>query len=117
VLDEPTIGQDYGQKERLRHFLMQLRTQGKTVVIVTHDVEFVAESQPHIVLMADGDVVTEGSTKQIMTNTAALAECSVAKPEITRLFTRLSDYGLPGDVVDVDEAYDLLNRKLVEAKQ
>ncbi len=66
VLDEPTIGQDYGQKERLRHFLSQLRTQGKTVVIVTHDVEFVAESQPNIVLMAGGKVVAEGSTKSIM---------------------------------------------------
>ena len=117
VLDEPTIGQDYGQKERLRHFLMQLRTQGKTVVIVTHDVEFVAESQPHIVLMADGNVVTEGSTKQIMTTTEALARCSVAQPEITRLFTRLADYGLPNDVVDVDEAYDLLNRKIREARK
>ena len=115
VLDEPTIGQDYGQKEKLRHFLMQLRTQGKTVIVVTHDVEFVAESQPHIVLMADGNVVTEGSTKQIMTSTEALAQCSVAQPEITRLFTKLADYGLPNDVVDVDEAYDLLNRKIREA--
>ncbi len=117
VLDEPTIGQDYGQKERLRHFLMQLRTQGKTVVIVTHDVEFVAESQPRIVLMADGNVVTEGSTKEIMMNTEALAQCSVAQPEITRLFTMLCEYGLPGDVVDVAEAYDLLNSRLREAEQ
>jgi energy-coupling factor transport system ATP-binding protein len=114
VLDEPTIGQDYGQKERLRHFLMQLRTQGKTVVVVTHDVEFVAESQPHIVLMAGGNVVTEGSTKRIMVNTSALAQCSVAKPEITRLFAKLCEHGLPEDVVDVNEAYDLLYQKLRE---
>jgi len=114
VLDEPTIGQDYGQKERLRHFLMQLRTQGKTVVIVTHDVEFVAESQPRIVLMAGGKVITEGSTKEIMINTGALEQCSVAQPEITRLFSRLCDHGLPEDVVDVNEAYDILSRKLKE---
>ena len=112
VLDEPTIGQDYGQKERLRHFLMQLRTQGKTVIIVTHDVEFVAESQPRIALMAGGKVVTEGTTKQIMTNTDALEECSVAQPEITRLFSRLCEHGFPEDVVDVDEAYDILSRRL-----
>ncbi|TRO53714.1 ATP-binding cassette domain-containing protein [Candidatus Bathyarchaeota archaeon] len=117
VLDEPTIGQDYGQKERLRHFLVQLRTQGKTVVIVTHDVEFVAESQPRIVLMAGGKVVTEGSTKQIMMDTAALETCSVAQPEITRLFSRLCEHGFPEDVVDVDEAYDLLSMRLREASQ
>ncbi len=115
VLDEPTIGQDYGQKERLRHFLTQLRTQGKTVIVVTHDVEFVAESQPHIVLMAGGNVITEGTTKQIMINTDALERCSVAQPEITRLFSRLCDHGFPEDVVDIDEAYDLLYRKLREA--
>lgn len=114
VLDEPTIGQDYGQKEKLRHFLMQLRTQGKTVVIVTHDVEFVAESQPHIVLMAGGKVITEGSTKSIMMDTESLDYCSVAQPEITRLFSKLCMHGLPEDVVDVDEAYDILYRKLRE---
>ena len=117
VLDEPTIGQDYGQKERLRHFLMQLRTQGKTVIIVTHDVEFVAESQPRIILMAGGIVVTEGTTKEIMTNPEALELCSVAQPEITRLFSKLCEHGFPEDVVDVDEAYEILYKILLEASK
>jgi len=116
VLDEPTIGQDYGQKERLRHFLNHLRSQGKTVVIVTHDVEFVAESQPRIVLMADGRVVDDGSSKEIMTRLETLSRCSVAPPEITRLFFKLSDHGLPRDVLDVNEAFDILIRTIGEAK-
>ncbi|MGD2200159.1 MAG: energy-coupling factor transporter ATPase [Candidatus Bathyarchaeota archaeon] len=108
VLDEPTIGQDYAQKERLRHFLMQLRSQGKTTIIVTHDVEFVAECQPRIVLMADGRIIADGSTKEIMTDIQALEEASVSPPEITKVFRELSRYGLPPDVVDVDEAVELL---------
>jgi energy-coupling factor transport system ATP-binding protein len=115
VLDEPTVGQDYGQKERLRHFLVQLRTQGKTVIVVTHDVEFVAESQPRIVLMAGGRVIGEGPAKEIMTCPEKLADCSVAQPEITRLFSMLSRHGLPVDVLDVDEAYDILAHSLREA--
>jgi energy-coupling factor transport system ATP-binding protein len=94
-----------------------LRTQGKTVVIVTHDVEFVAESQPHIVLMAQGNVVAEGSTKEIMNRTDILTQCSVAQPEITRLCAMLEKHGVPKDVVDVDEAYQLLSRRLKEDKQ
>ena len=117
VLDEPTIGQDYGQKERLRHFLAQLRTQGKTVIIVTHDVEFVAESQPRIILMAGGKVVSQGTTKDIMTDPELLHLCSVAQPEITRLFAKLCEHGLPEDVVDVDEAYEILYRKLWEVSE
>ncbi|MBN2335309.1 ATP-binding cassette domain-containing protein [Candidatus Bathyarchaeota archaeon] len=115
VLDEPTIGQDYGQKEKLRHFLVQLRSQGKTVVIVTHDVEFVAESQPKIVLMADGQVISEGPAKQVMTDPDTLHRCSVSQPEITRLFAKLSDHGMPRDVLDIDEAFDILSRNLKEA--
>ena len=42
IMDEPTIGQDYLQKDRLRNFIVQLLSQRKTIVIVTHDVEFVA---------------------------------------------------------------------------
>jgi len=110
VLDEPTIGQDYRQKERLRHFLEQLRTQGKTIIIVTHDVEFVADCEPRIVLMAEGGIIGDGTTKEVMTDVDAMARASVAPPMITKVFSKLSEYGLPGDVVDVDEAASLLIR-------
>ncbi|NIP67145.1 ATP-binding cassette domain-containing protein, partial [Candidatus Bathyarchaeota archaeon] len=68
ILDEPTIGQDYQQKERLRQFIVQLHAQGKTVIIVTHDVEFVAECNPSVVLMAEGKIVGEGGAKRILTD-------------------------------------------------
>jgi len=116
VLDEPTIGQDYGQKERLRHFLQQLRAQGKTVIIVTHDVEFVAEGQPRIILMAGGRVMADGPAKTIMTDFPTLDRCSVAPPEITRLFSGLKGYGFPGDVLDVDEASEIIAGRLMEAR-
>lgn len=112
VLDEPTIGQDYAQKERLRHFLMQLRTQGKTIVIVTHDVEFVAECKPRIVLMADGTIIADGPIKKVMTDKEAMARASVTPPEITKVFQQLSEYGLPDNVIDVGEAVDILSQVL-----
>jgi cobalt transport protein ATP-binding subunit len=117
VLDEPTVGQDYGQKERLKHFLMQLRTQGKTVVIVSHDVEFVAESQPRILLMAQGKVIADGPTKRIMTDSKSLEASSVSPPEVTKLFAKLTPYGLPGDVLDVDEAIELLTKRMKGGKK
>ena len=108
VLDEPTIGQDYAQKERLIHFLMQLRTQGKTTIIVTHDVEFVAECKPRIVLMAKGKIIADGPIKEIITNEDALKKASVAPPEITKIFSLLKDRGFPRDILEVDEAIKLL---------
>ncbi len=91
---------------------MQLRTQGKTVVIVTHDVEFVAESQPRIVLMAQGKIVADGPAKRIMVDKASLDACSVAPPEVTKLFAKLNGYGFPEDVLDVDEAFTIINKRI-----
>jgi len=63
ILDEPTIGQDHQQKEKLRQFILQMQTQEKTVIIVTHDVEFVAECNPRILLMRDGKIVADGDNR------------------------------------------------------
>ena len=104
ILDEPTIGQDQNQKNRLQQFVNQLVAQGKTVVIVTHDVEFVAECNPKIVLMAQGKILAEGSAKQILTNRYLLTQASIVLPQIAQIFMGLADLGLPTDVISVHEA-------------
>jgi len=104
ILDEPTIGQDHRQKEILRQFIVQLNAQGKTVVIVTHDVEFVAECSPRVVLMTQGQIVADGDAKKILTNPNIALRASIVPPQITQIFLDLADLGLPTDIIDVSEA-------------
>jgi len=104
ILDEPTIGQDHRQKEILRQFIVQLNAQGKTVVIVTHDVEFVAECSPRVVLMTQGQIVADGDAKRILTNSDIALRASIVPPQITQIFLDLADLGLPTDIIDVSEA-------------
>jgi len=108
ILDEPTIGQDHRQKEILRQFIVQLNAQGKTVVIVTHDVEFVAECSPRVVLMAQGQIVADGDAKKILTDPNVALRASIVPPQITQIFLGLRDLGLPADVIDVSEATKVL---------
>ncbi len=108
VLDEPTIGQDYEQKEKLRQFIVQLNAQGKTVVVVTHDVEFVADCGPRIVLMAEGKIVADGDAKEILTNKELTFKASIVPPQMTQIFVGLADFGLPMDVINVHEARRIL---------
>ena len=112
VLDEPTIGQDYQQKERLRNFILQLYSQGKAVVMITHDVEFVAESNPSVVLLSKGQVVARGPADMVLSKDDLVSKASLVKPQMSRLFTGLSKYGLPRDVIDVYRAHMLLQEKL-----
>ena len=116
VLDEPTIGQDYQQKERLRNFILQLNSQGKAVVMITHDVEFAAECEPKVVLMSKGRVVAQGQADEILSEDALIEKASLVKPQMAKLFSQLSRFGFPSDVVDVHRAKMLLEGRLMEAR-
>jgi len=114
ILDEPTIGQDHQQKEKLQQFILQLNAQKKTVVVVTHDVEFVAECNPRVILMSQGKILAEGIAKEILTNQKLVAQASIVPPQITQIFLELADLGLPTDVIDVHEATKILLDRLRE---
>lgn len=108
ILDEPTIGQDYKQKEKLRQFIMQMTTQEKTVIIVTHDVEFVAECKPRVLLMREGKIVADGEAAKILTDQEVLTQASIVPPQTTQIFLELSELSLPLDVIDVYDAQQIL---------
>jgi len=112
ILDEPTIGQDHQQKEKLLQFILQLKAQKKTVVVVTHDVEFVAECNPRVMLMSKGKILAEGKAEEILTEPKLLAQASVVPPQITQIFLELADFGLPTNVIDVHEATKILLNRL-----
>jgi len=115
VLDEPTIGQDYLQKERLRNFILQLYSQGKAVVIISHDVEFVAEAGPEVVLMSKGRLLARGPADEVLSNGELVEKASLVKPQMARLFSQLRD-GFPQDVVEVHRAKLLLEDRLSQVK-
>jgi energy-coupling factor transport system ATP-binding protein len=108
ILDEPTIGQDHEQKEKLRQFILQMRTQDRTIIIVTHDVEFVAECNPRVLLMLSGQVIADGEARKTLTDTVTLEKASIVPPQITQIFLNLSELNLPKDIIDVYEAQRIL---------
>jgi energy-coupling factor transport system ATP-binding protein len=117
ILDEPTIGQDYQQKEKLRQFITQMQTQGKTVVIVTHDVEFVAECNPRVLLMKEGRIVADGEGREILTAPEVLAQSSIVLPQIAQVFMKLTPLGLPKNVIDVYEAKEIVLKMLEKRRK
>jgi len=73
ILDEPTVGQDAVQKGRLAETIRSLHSSGKTVVIVSHDVEFLWSLQPRVVVMSRGRVVGDGPSSRVMLDRDLLA--------------------------------------------
>lgn len=116
ILDEPTIGQDYQQKEKLRQFILQLKAQRKTIIIVTHDVEFVAECNPRVILMREGKIVADGKAREILTTPEILNQASIVPPQIAQIFLQLSDLSFPKNVIEIYEAREILLKTVREGK-
>ncbi|GAB3594969.1 ABC transporter ATP-binding protein [Angustibacter peucedani] len=73
LLDEPTRGLDYTAKRGLRDVVHELAAQGRSVLLSTHDVEFVAETADRVVVLAEGDVVADGPTAEVVVASPAFA--------------------------------------------
>jgi len=108
VLDEPTIGQDYEQKERLRQLIIQLNSQGRTVIMVTHDVEFVADCEPRVVLMSKGKVIADGPALEILTDFEITNRASILVPQIPSLMDHLKDVCAIHKILNYHDAKNVL---------
>ncbi|MFI2288797.1 ABC transporter ATP-binding protein [Streptomyces niveus] len=73
LLDEPTRGLDYAAKARLVDVLRALAAEGHAIVLATHDVELAAELARRVVILADGEVVADGPTPQVVVSSPAFA--------------------------------------------
>ena len=82
ILDEPTRGLDYQAKDVLVGILRKLSKNGTTIIMATHDVELVAEFATRVIVLADGELITDGSTLEVLTASPAFA------PQMAKVFTK-----------------------------
>ena len=102
VLDEPTRGMDYKLKVELMKYLDSYRKNGNTIILVTHDVEVVAEYADRVVLMGDGKVIVDGFKREI------LSKALFFSPQMNRLAQAYEEYGFPPNVLTVEEFVKVL---------
>ncbi|MGW0533029.1 ABC transporter ATP-binding protein [Streptomyces sp. NPDC003032] len=79
LLDEPTRGLDYAAKSRLVTILRGLAAEGHAIVLATHDVELAAEIAHRVVILADGEIVADGPTPQVVVSSPSFA------PQVTKI--------------------------------
>ncbi|MEQ8144109.1 ATP-binding cassette domain-containing protein [Streptomyces sp. OP7] len=73
LLDEPTRGLDYAAKARLTAILRGLAAEGHAIVMATHDVELAAELAHRVVLLAEGEVIADGPSAEVVVASPAFA--------------------------------------------
>lgn len=108
VLDEPTTGQDEHGVRMIADIITNLEAQGRTVIAITHDMDFCAENFDRIVAMAQGRILADGTPSEVFSKKDVLREARVEAPQLGRLAQALrwSQHPLSVDAfVDTLEAY------------
>ena len=100
VLDEPTAGLDRAGRDRVVAALRQRAAGGVTVVLVSHDVAFVAEVAERVVVLREGRVAADAPARTLLRDAAALAPLGLEPPPAAALGVAL---GLPGEPIRVEE--------------
>lgn len=95
VFDEPTLGQD---AKEISFFIELIKSEmkiGKTIIIITHNIEFAMEYISRTILMADGKIIADGPTKKVITNEFLVKKSALILPQISQFNIALNDIGIP----------------------
>jgi len=96
VLDEPATGQDARATRRLLRLIADLREHGTTIVIVAHDMAFLAEVGDRLLVLDAGRLIGDAPPRSVFTDGGLLARAGIVPPQITRLSLRLPALGSAG---------------------
>ncbi|MBC7315231.1 MAG: AAA family ATPase, partial [Chloroflexi bacterium] len=85
ILDEPTAGLDWRSARDLLNRMARLNAEGHTILLVTHDMQLVAEYCPEMLILHEGCILAYGETRTLMGEAEALARAQIAPPQVTQL--------------------------------
>ena len=114
VLDEPTAGLDPSGIKEMMDLFKKIHEIGKTVVLVTHDMNHVLEYCDNVVVMNDGQVEKVGKVKDIFLDSDYLLNLGIDLPLITNLIIQLNlkGYHIDTSINDIDDLVEAIGGEL-----
>jgi energy-coupling factor transport system ATP-binding protein len=111
VFDEPTLGQDAKEIKFFLGLIEHELERGKTIIMVTHNIEFTVEHVPRTILMSGGQIIADGPTQSIFTNEFLISKSSLIMPQIYLFKKELQKIGItiPEEVIKESEIIDFLD--------
>jgi energy-coupling factor transport system ATP-binding protein len=91
IFDEPTAGQDDPFRRELAELIHELQREGRTVVLVTHDLEFAAQHASRWLILAEGQIIADGSPDAVMANHTAMAKAGLRPTQRFQLIQALKE--------------------------
>ena len=91
ILDEPTIAQSWNGREKIREIMQAKAAEGKLVIAILHDMDFVANSFARVIAMAHGEILADGAPAEVFRNHPVLEKAALAAPPLYELLEELEE--------------------------
>lgn len=109
IFDEPTTGQDLAGRKIFMDLALALNARAYTIVVITHDMELITRYARRCVVLKQGRIVMDDTTKEVFRHPDLLRETFVEVPQIVQLAHRLRDCGVP-NILTVEEMTEVLTQ-------
>ena len=109
IIDEPTTGQDPDSARQIMDIASQMNKEGRTIIMITHNMPLVAEYAKSTMVLSDGHVLFQGSVKNVYREAEMLKRASLKPPQIIQLALLLK---IPQTILSVDDMYAYLANRV-----
>ena len=107
IFDEPTVGFDPRSSKDLMNLIVALHQQGKTIIVITHDMDLVRRYAQRVLLLEKGKLAFEGSPSELFNFVQGYDRLEI--PQVIRLAMKLKEKGVDIDVSSICRSDDLIN--------
>ena len=107
IFDEPTVGFDPRSSKDLMNLIVALHQQGKTIIVITHDMDLVRRYAQRVLLLEKGKLAFEGSPSELFNFVQGYDRLEI--PQVIRLAMKLKEKGVDIDVSSIRRSDDLIN--------
>ena len=116
IMDEPAAGLDPAGRSEMRKLIREIRSEGGTIIMVSHSMDDVARMCERIIVMAKGAVVLDGTPGEVFKNGEMLAYIGLGLPGGAMLRDRLNEKGfdIPEDVYTLEGVRDAIVKQLIK---
>lgn len=108
IFDEPTIAQDHAGRQKIKNIIKQIANEGRLVITIIHDMDFVAETFDRTIVFQDGKVLIDGTTREVYSKKDLLYGAYLEPPHVTQLCQKL---GYDRTFLTVQEFIDYKRQK------
>ncbi|MGQ4832701.1 MAG: ABC transporter ATP-binding protein [Candidatus Asgardarchaeia archaeon] len=107
IVDEPTTGQDMRQSYEIMEVLKKVHEMGKTVIIITHNINLVCEYADRVAVMHDGNILIDGTPEHVFSYPELIRKTAIKPPQINEIASHFTDRGIPKGIFTVKQLVDI----------